>query len=306
MSSPFGPLVLIANPKAGRGKVGPALLQVERSLKSQGLDYRVVVTGGPNHATLAARDAVEAGERFVVAMGGDGTIHEVVNGMVNDDGSIPPDQVLGVIAAGSGSDFVRTFGLPGDAEWAAGHLAGDATVPLDLGKVTYSTGGAQASRFFPNVAEAGLGGSVVARAANLPRWLGPSQYFLAFWMALPRFRATTIRLQADDRTFEGRVHNVVVANCRYFGGGMHISPKSDASDGMLDVLVMTGPKSDAFTLLPKVYRGSHLPHPNIVALRARRLHLESERPLQVEADGELLGLTPASFEAISRPLLLKI
>jgi diacylglycerol kinase (ATP) len=306
MSSPFGPLVLIANPRAGRGRVGATMPEVERSLRDQGLEYRIVRTGRPGDATRAARDALGAGERFIVAMGGDGTVHEVVNGMIEDDRPILPDPVLGVIAGGSGSDFVRTFGLPGDAAWAAGYLSGDAASPLDVGKVTYRMGRAEASRYFPNVAEAGLGGAVVARAARLPRALGTSQYFFAFWMVLPKFRSTILRMEADDHVFEGRAHNLVVANCMYYGGGMQISPRSKADDGLLDVLVMVGPKSDAFTLLPKVYRGSHLPHRNIVELKGRRVRVETQDPFHIEADGEVLGSTPATFEIIPRPILLKV
>ncbi len=306
MTSPFGPLVIIANPHAGGGRVGAALGEVETVLKEAALDYRIVRTTHPGHATQVARDALRGGERYLVAAGGDGTVHEVVNGMLEDGEPVAADAVLGVIAAGSGCDFVRSFGIPGDAVQAARHLAGDASRQIDVGRVTYAASGGQASRYFPNIAEAGLGGSVVARASRLPAFLGPARYLAGFWLTLPAFRPAVVRLEADGQAYEWRAHNVVVANCQFYGGGMRISPKSQPDDGVLDVLVMAGPKSDAFTTIPKVYKGTHLPHRDIAELRASRIRVEASAPLEIEADGELLGTTPATFEIIRNAIRLKI
>jgi diacylglycerol kinase (ATP) len=306
VTSPFGPLVVIANPRAGRGKLEARLPEIERILQEAGLDYRVVQTTYPGHAAEAARAALHGGERYLVAAGGDGTVHEVVNGMLEDGHPIAQDAVLGVVAAGSGCDFVRSFGLPGDTVQAAHHLAGDRVRLIDVGQVTYSSGPAQVTRYFPNIAEAGLGAAVVARASRLPGLLGPARYFCGFWLTLPRFRPATVHVDADGHAYQWRAHNVVVANCRFYGGGMHISPKSEPDDGALDVLVMVGPKSEAFTTLPKVYRGTHLPHRNIVELRARRVRVEPDPPFQVEADGESLGTTPATFEVIPAPIRIKL
>ncbi len=303
MTSPFGPLVLIANPRAGHNKVEKTLPGIERVLRSHGLEYRIVRTTHPGHATEAARDALEAGERYLVAAGGDGTVHEVVNGMMQDGRPVAPDAVLGVVAAGSGCDFVRSFDLPGDAERAAHHLAGDRLRPLDVGSVTCADG---VTRYFANIAEVGLGGAVVARAERLSRLLGGARYACGFWLTLPGFRPAAVRLEADGQPFAWRAFNVVVANCRFYGGGMHISPKSDPCDRALDVLVMTGPKSDSFTTLPKVYRGTHLPHRDIAELRAGAVRVDADRPLPVEADGETLGMTPASFGIIPGALRLKV
>ena len=306
MTSPFGPMVIIANPHSGRGKAGKELAEVGRILRDEGLDYRIVQTTHPGHATEVARAALEGGERYLVAAGGDGTVHEVVNGMLQDGQPVAAEAVLGVVASGSGCDFVRSFGLPGDAAQAAHHLAGDAVRNIDVGKVTFTEGTAQATRYFPNIAEAGLGGAVTARASRLPAFLGPAKYFCGFWLTLPGFRAASVRLDADGQAFQWRAHNVVVANCCFYGGGMQISPRSEPDDGVLDVLVMAGPKSDAFTLLPKIYRGSHQPHPNIVELQAGRVRRETDPPFQVEADGETLGTTPATFEVIRNPIRLKV
>ena len=303
MTSPFGPLVLIANPNAGRGTVSKALPRVESVLRNKNLAYRIVRTTHPGHATEAARQALSDGERYLVAVGGDGTVHEVVNGMVRDGGPVAADAVLGVVAAGSGCDFVRSFGLPPDAEQAAERLTGDRVRTIDVGTVTCADG---TTRCFVNIAEAGLGGAVVARAANLGRFLGSARYAAGFWLTLPRFRPAAVRLDANGQYHAWRAFNVVVANCRFYGGGMQISPNSDPSDCLLDILVMTGPKSDSFTTLPKVYKGAHLPHRNIAELRAGQLTIEAEPGFPVEADGELLGMTPASFGIIPGAIRLKV
>ena len=309
MSSPFGELTVIVNPHAGRRHVGEEIPELERTLMSRGLAYRLRRTEGRGDATRFAREAVEEGCRFVVAVGGDGTVNEVVNGLLREDGTpVTAGTVLGVVAAGSGCDFIRTFGLPGDASRAGIHLTGDNTYPLDVGRVRYTTaGGREEARFFVNVAEAGLGAAVAARAERMSARLGQAKYFLGFWMTLPRFKLTDVRVQADRKTYEGPAYMIVVGNAQYYGGGMKISPRSYPGDGVLDVLVFKGPKSDSFTFIPKIYRGEHIPHAHVEELRVRReLVVEAERPLPIEADGEILGTTIARFDVFSQPLEMKL
>ncbi len=309
MSTPYGELTVIVNPHAGRRRVGEELPELERTLRARGLPYRLLRTEGRGDATRFARQALEGGARFLVAVGGDGTVHEVVNGMLDDDGRpLIQGAVLGVVAAGSGCDFIRTFGLPGDATRACYHLTGDNTYPLDVGRVMYTTvGGGTDTRYFVNVAEAGLGAAVAARAERMSPRLGQSKYFLGFWLTLPRFKLATVRVQADRRVYEGPAYLVVMGNAQYYGGGMKISPRSYPGDAVLDVLVFKGPKSDSFTLLPKIYRGEHVPHAHIEELRVKReLVIEADRPLPIEADGEVLGTTPATVRILAQPLLMKL
>jgi YegS/Rv2252/BmrU family lipid kinase len=307
MTSPFGRLVLIANPKAGIGNAQAQLEQIGRELDARGLEYRVALTTQRGDAGRLAREALQGGERFLVAVGGDGTIHEIVNGMVQDDQPVLPGAILGVIPAGSGCDFVKTFGLPEDTPRAVEHLDGGNTYTIDVGKITFiGDDGVETVRYFPNIAEAGLGGSVVERAERLPRRMGRSRYFFGFWFTLPGFKPVTVKVEAGPKSFEGRAHNVVVANGQYYGGGMRISPRSYPGDGFLDILVMKGPKSDAFTTIPKVYRGEHLPHKNMLEMKAKKVTVQTERPYRIEADGEVLGTTPATFEVISHPIAVKI
>lgn len=308
MPSAFGPLTVIVNPHAGKRRVGNEIPELERTLNARGLPYELLRTEGPGDATRFARAALESGGRFVVAVGGDGTVHEVVNGMMDGGGPVVSDAVLGVVAAGSGCDLVRTFGLPGDVTRSCQHLLGENTYPLDVGRLTYTDhDGSRVSRYFPNVAEAGLGAAVAARAERLPRWLGQAKYFAAFWLTLPRFKLARVTMRADNRAYEGPALMVIVGNCQYYGGGMKISPRSYPGDGVLDVLLFTGPKSDAFTLLPKVYRGEHIPHGHIKEFRVRTaLSIDADRPLPLEADGEVLGFTPATFEVVPQAIRMKL
>jgi YegS/Rv2252/BmrU family lipid kinase len=306
VTSPFGDLVVIANPRSGRGRVGAELPELERQLISHRLGYRIVETEGPGHASTIAREALLKGDRFMVAVGGDGTVQEVVNGMLEDDRPLVEGAVLGVVAAGSGCDFVRTFGLPQEVPRAVRHLEGDRLYPIDVARVDYTEDGRTVTRYVPNIAECGLGGAVVARAERLPRWLGKSRYFWAFWLSMRKYRSGRISVQADRKSWEGRASNVVIANGQFYGGGMKISPRSYPGDGLLDIQISTGPKSEAFTMIPKVYRGEHVPHPHIKEMRGKRITVDADRPLPMEGDGEVLGTTPATFTVIPEVISLKI
>jgi diacylglycerol kinase (ATP) len=306
VSSPFGPITLICNSRSGNGGVAKSLPDVRSHLEARGLDYEVHFTKGRGDASVIARRALEGGSRFVVAMGGDGTIHEVVNGMIQDDKAINPEAVLGIVAAGTGSDFIKTFGLPNSPEWAVRHLDGEGAFPIDVGKVVYSDNGTTTTRYFANIAEVGLGAACVARAARLPRWLGPTVYFFAFWLEMRKHRAANVTVDLVDRTYEGPMNNLVVANGQYFGGGMKIAPRAAPTDGVLDVQIEHARKREALALVPKVFKGEHVPHPDILEAKRVQLSIEADRPLLIEADGEVLGHTPASFELLKEAISLKV
>jgi diacylglycerol kinase (ATP) len=306
MRSPYGRLSLICNLRSGRGGVKKELPGVLQELDRRGLEYVAAYTEASYHASELARAALDGGSKFVVAVGGDGTVHEVVNGMIANDKAVSPDAVLGVLSAGTGSDFVRTFGLPRDATTAVRNLEGPEAFSIDIGKVTYTKDGVAETRYFSNIAEVGLGAAVVARARRLPRGLGPLAYFVAFWLSLGKHRAAHVVVDLVDRSYEGPMNNLVVANGQFFGGGMRIAPRSAPTDGLLDIQIEHARKREAIALLPKIYKGQHLPHPDILEAKRARVSITSELPLPVEADGELLGTTPATFEVLRDALRLKV
>jgi diacylglycerol kinase family enzyme len=211
--------------------------------------------------------------------------------------------VLGVVPLGSGCDYVKTFGIPQDVAGAAQLLVSDApSRPVDAGEVTFGTG----KRFFANIAEVGIGAEVVERASRLPRFLGPAMYFAAFCLTLPRFHQRRSVVAVDGKTIEEPLTNLVVAIGRVFGGGMMVAPTADASDGLFDVQIQTGSKADYVAGIPRVYKGTHLPHPRISEHRVAELSVECVPDAVIEADGEVLGRTPAVFRIIPAALRLKV
>jgi diacylglycerol kinase (ATP) len=305
MASPLGRAVLVVDPGAGRGEVAREMPEVERQLLARRLEYRIEEARVRGDATRIVQEALAAGDRFIVAVGDDLTVDEVVNGLLDDGRPVVAEAVLGVVAAGSGADFPKTFGLPGDSVRAVRHLTGDRTYRIDAVRLKYRAHREQRTRYYAGVAQVGLGASVVGRMARLPRALGPSRRLLGFWLAMAGTRPQDLVVRVNRAEWEGRAWNVVVGNCQYTGG-MRVSPRSFPGDGVLDVLIHHGPRSEAFTLLPRIYQGEQVPHPHIKEYRGRTVQITAERPIPVEADGEVLGTTPASFEVLHEVLALKI
>ena len=170
--------------------------------------------------------------RFLVAVGDDATVQDVVNGMFRDGRPIREEPVLGVVAAGSGCDLVRSFGVPGDTESAAAHLVGENTYGLDLMKISVtSPGGERRTRFAHNLAQVGMGAQQVACAAKAPAWLGGSRRFYGFWCGYLKTKAARLTIEHDTRTWQGRAWNVVVANAQFTDGGLRLSPRSFPGTG---------------------------------------------------------------------------
>lgn len=321
MTSPYGPMTLIANPLAGKGAVGRSLPAVRRVIESFELEYEVQLTNAPGEAITLARRSILEGRAFIVAMGGDGTVHEVVNGMMGEEGPLDPEAVLGVIPSGTGCDFVKTFGMSQVPEEAAKHLEGKNTWGmLDIGRVRYLTReGEPASRWFVNVAEAGIGAAVVERVARMRHPSGMS-YRLAALRAVLTYRPQEASLRMNGRkargtrrdtplaelTHAGTLTMAVVANCQFFGGGLRVAPRAIPSDAMLDVLIGEGSKFAAIKALQKMPSGTHVPSDIISEFLADSVTLEGPEPLLIEADGEVLGTTPATFELVPAAIRLKI
>jgi len=309
VTSPFGALAVIVDPTAGEGRVAAEVGAVERALAHRGLEHRIQVAEAPGDVSRLATAALDEGYRYLAAVGDDGTVQDVVNGMFRDGRTIVDSPVLAVMAAGSGCDLVRSFGLPGDVDGASSHLMGENTYELDVMKISArGRNGATEVRYAHNVAEVGLHASATAKAAGFPRWMGNGRRFVGFWAAYAGTRRAVLDVVVDGRPQQHRAWSVIVGNGQFADGGLRLSPRSFPGDGVLDALLFTGPKSDAYRLLPRIFRhGDHVPDPGIKELRARvALRIDGPRPLPVVADGSVLGTTPVTFQVVPRQILLKL
>jgi diacylglycerol kinase family enzyme len=215
---------------------------------------------------------------------------------------------MAVIARGSGCDFIRTFRIPKNTEKALDVVRNGTTRRIDVGRIEF-TGhdGAPASRYFANIASAGMTGIAADRVNRSGKPLGATAAFA--WAAVATFvgyRNSRFAVEIDGERSELVSNNVIVANCRYFAGGMKILPEADPSDGMLDVLVWGDvSKADLARNLHKLYRGTHVTHPKARIVRARSVTVTPEVPLPIEVDGEGPGITPATFTVVPSALLLR-
>lgn len=307
MTSPYGPMSLITNPRAGRGR-DAVLRRLQEALEERGLEHDVTVTRGPGHATTLAREAVSNGSRFVVAVGGDGTIHEVVNGLIDaETGATVDGLVFGAVPAGSGSDFARTFGLDRSPEKLARHLDGETTYPIDVGRIQLTgPAGEPVTRLFANIAEAGYGGLVTQRANGYPRWLGKVRYLLATFAAIRQLDLVRTEVAIDHTTVDEPLCNVIIANCQFFGGNLKVAPRAIPDDGTFNVQVWRGTPKDVFLKTNKLRTGEHLSDADVREWQSATVELKAEEPLIIEADGEVLGTTPATFDVLPLALRLKI
>ena len=304
----LGRMLVIVNPRAGAG-TGDVLDRLVVALRTRGIVPEVATTVGPGDGTRIARDAVEAGRRLVVAVGGDGTVHEVVNGMVDAGSGLlrGEDPVLGVVPAGSGCDLVRTFGLDRPPEVLAHHLASPDVTRIDVGRVHLLDADARPIvRAFVNIAEVGFGGAVARAADRLPRRLGERRYRLGIVAAWGGFRRVPMTIHHDGGVHEASLSNVVIANGQFFGGGMKVAPRSLPDDGRFDVQAWGGTVTDVLRAARQLRDGSHLARPDVRAWPSATVTVEGAGPLAVEADGELLGTTPATFAVLPRVLSLKV
>jgi YegS/Rv2252/BmrU family lipid kinase len=251
-----------------------------------------------------ARQAADGGASLLVVVGGDGTVNEVVNGIAGRD-----DVELAVIPRGTGWDFVRTYGIPRRLENAVEVALHGQTRVIDLGRARYrGWDGSEGESLFANIASAGMSGAIAKRANESSKALGGKAAYLWSTMAVfSRWRSDEVRVRVDGEERRGRMHDVIVANGRFFGGGMQICPEAEPDDGLFDVLLLGDlTKRDLLLTLPKTYRGKHLPHPKAELLRGAAVELDAPEPLPVELDGEQPGTTPARFEIVPQALRLRV
>ena len=276
-----------------------------KRIAALGIEFEEHVTSRAGEATDATREALLAGTTHIVAVGGDGTLNEVVNGYLNDTGSaINNAASIALLPSGTGSDFRRSLGLTSQSS-SLRTLIESETRLVDAGRAEFKDlNGADGSRFFINIASFGLGGDVsemVNRwSGRLPRWIGGRARFgTAAIAALGRYKNVAVSLRLDEREMRISSNLIVVANGRFAGGGMMLAPHAEVDDGMFDVIVTDGAtRFDVIKELPRIQRGSHLKNPKVKEMRSGQVSIDSEEPMAIDLDGEMVGWTPAVLKVL--------
>jgi YegS/Rv2252/BmrU family lipid kinase len=294
---------LIINPVAANGAVGKKWPRIKRLLEERKVPFSFHLTEGRGHAIALAQEARKAGYTTIIVVGGDGTLNEVVNGLV-EEGRIAPEVRLGVIPGGTGADFRRTMGIPLDYSHACECVLKGETRLIDLGEIECTGPEGKHCRYFANVAGLGFDGEVAERVNRISKAPGGTiPYLTGLFITLVGYQNKNIRFWLDGEERRGRFNSVIVANCRYLGGGMFVAPNAQPDDGLFDVIVLGDLGHIEFAVnVPKVYNGTHLTHPKVSSYRAHEMRVEAAEHMLLQADGELVGEAPATFRILPQAL----
>lgn len=292
-------VLVILNPAAGgRGKVEALRLRLSRLI-----DGEVAITSEAGEAVRMAADAARAGYDRVVAVGGDGTVGEVVTGL-HVGGGTP---CLGIVPTGTGNDLAYSLGLPASIADAAAVATGGTAAALDLVRAS-GPGGEEGPRFFANAAVAGFGGRIGDTLSPLlRRRLRPIAYPLAALRQVRDLRPYGVCLDVDERTIEAQALMVVVANGQYAGGRIRFAPGASTGDGRLDLVVIhdVGPVGLA-TLVPRILAGKHMGHAGISLYRASEVRLQPDRDMWINLDGDSWQPGSATFRVLPAALRVAV
>jgi len=294
-------VVFLVNPASANGATAKRWPALRRRAAELGLSGDELLSERPGHLTELARSVAGEG-RLLVVVGGDGTLNEVANGIAGSDAEIA------LLASGTGQDFGRTHGIPSRFDEAVAVALRGTTRSVDVGRAVFrGTDGTDATRIFVNVGSAGMSGAVARRANSMSKVLGGRA---TFYYALARefltWKNTEVTVGFDDGERRGRMHDVILANGRWHGGGMKVAPDALPDDGLFDVVLIGDVnKLDFVTTSPKLYSGKHVAHRKIEVLRSAHVTVDAAEPLPLELDGELSGTTPARFEILRGALRVR-
>lgn len=308
--------LIIVNPRSGGGRAGRTFTEVRAVLERRLGPLDVALTASPGHAIELARDAARGGTRLVVAVGGDGTLHEVANGVL--DAGAEHTAAVGYVGQGTGGDFRKTLGIEHRLDAYVDAIASGRERRVDAGRLTYrATDGSTRKRWFVNILSAGMGGLVDRYVSETTKALGgKAAYFWASTKALVACQRGRLRCDVtlagvrEERKLESFM--IAICNGRYFGSGMHVAPMAKPDDGRFEVVSMDAPGKLAFaTFSRRIYDGSHLTAPGVrhFGCDGIKIDIENEGARGVfllDVDGEPLGGLPIEVELVKNALTLRV
>ena len=284
---------IIANPAAGRRRAERAAKMLVQAVQDLGAPVELSLTNGPGNARELAREAVDAGATRVIACGGDGTVHEVVNGLMS--AAKGADGVaLGILSSGRCNDLNFALGLPNGSAKAVDYLVRSTVRSIDLGRI--------GDRYFTTIATLGFDSEVsrYVDQGSPPRFLrGTAAYLYGGVVTLIKYRSQWVHIKGDFGEFEGDIFLAATGNTSRYGGRIMVTPSAVVDDGLLDLcLVRPVPRLELLRMMPKTFYGGHVDHPAVSMHQTRRLEIDSREPLWLWADGEPITQTPATIEVV--------
>lgn len=304
-SSPHAPWLVIANPEAGRSRRDArAWRAMEQALRQAGLTYDIEWTTGPGDGARIAGEGWQRGRRRLLVAGGDGSVHDVVNGLMrarheHGDGAASSPHCTPTVVPlplGTGNDWSRSLALPSDPAALAAIVRRGQAVPHDVGRIDFADAGGTAAQtcWFINVAGAGFDAYVIERMPV--RTPSKFAYLAGALRELTRYRSPAFRFTADDEheAAAGRLLLAFVANGRYCGGRMHVAPTARQDDGAFDLVTIDDVGLlRALPKLARLYVGTLLHDPLVRHRLVQRVRIDAEPVAGIEADGQFVGRTPA-------------
>ncbi len=284
----------------GRLRRKKAYRQQISELLANEREVRFYETEAAGHARHLTSMAIREGADCIVAAGGDGTLNEVVNGMMDEQEAGRVGVVLAVFPIGSGNDFAKTINVGKKPENLAHLLANGRIANVDIGELQFTNLENQSDkRHFINISDIGIGGKVAEIVNNKSKGISPSlAYFKAIVQAFLTYQHQHVQVSGDDIHWEGKILSLVMANGRYFGGGMCIAPEADIYDGEASLVILGNVSLfDYFRNMGKVRRGEILAHPEAHYLSASACRVIShDAPCSIDMDGDLIGYTPLELK----------
>jgi len=295
----------IVNPVSANGATGKEWPYFEKLIKESGIHIDYVYTDYPMHAKNLAKDAIKSGYNVILSVGGDGTMNEVLNGFFLDEELIDENAALAIFSRGTGCDVIRTLGLKKDVESIIQVLKVKKTEKYDVGLVEFTDYyGNKSKRYFLNVSDVGLGGETTNRVNKNSKALkGFLSFLIGAVTTMIVYRNKDFEVIIDDIMINKRLNSIIVANGKYFGGGMKIAPMAKMDDGYFDIIIIEDVnKLDLLINFPKIYKGNHLNHPKVKHFKGKNIVVKSKQKALVEVDGEQPGLIEARFQIIPQKI----
>lgn len=306
-------ICLIVNPKAGAGRAAKNINLLERAAERAFEHWEVRQTEAPGHATALAEQACDEGFHLVAAVGGDGTCHEIINGLIMNDRARSKQTAFCVLPFGTGSDLIKTLQTPKKLSEALWIAATGITLPSDVGKATFREGSESKVRYFINVAGFGANGEAVRYANKSSKRFGGTATFVgASLKTIANYKHPNVRIQLEHEEqvidWNGPMLSTFVANGSYCGGGMNVGHNGNMHDGLLNISILpTLSTVQQLAHLPKLYNGKISAIPGAQCHSAQRLRATAPQhtAVFVDLDGELSGQLPVTFEVLPRVLPIR-